>query len=59
MRAAIEVALRRGHKIDDIVRVIPAVVAELPDRRFQIIWPASPSIRTFEHSEHSNNSLPP
>ena len=55
MRAAVEVALRRGHKMTDIAKALPAVVAELPDRRFQIIWPASPSIRTFEHSEHSNN----
>ena len=35
MRAAIEVALRRGHKIDDIAKALPGVVAELPDRRFQ------------------------
>ena len=41
MRAAIEVALRRGHKIDDIVKVIPAVVAELPDRRFQVVYPTT------------------
>ena len=36
-RAAVEVALRRGHKPDDIMKALPAVVAELPDRRFQKI----------------------
>ena len=35
MRAAIEVALRRGHAMDDIAKAMPAIVAELPDRRFQ------------------------
>ena len=34
-RAAVEVALRRGHKLDDIAKALPGVVAELPDRRFQ------------------------
>ena len=34
-RAAVEVALRRGHKLDDIAKVLPGIVAELPDRRFQ------------------------
>lgn len=42
-RAAIEVALRRGHSLADILTVLPPIVAELPDRRFQRIWP-SPSI---------------
>ena len=36
-RAAVEVALRRGHSIDDIAAVLPSVVAALPDRRFQKI----------------------
>ena len=36
-RAAIEVALRRGHKLDEIAAALPSVVAELPDRRFQKI----------------------
>ena len=36
-RAAIEVALRRGHKLDDILKALPEIVAELPDRRFQRI----------------------
>ena len=36
-RAAVEVALRRGHKLNDIMKALPAIVAELPDRRFQKI----------------------
>ena len=56
-RAAIEVALRRGHRVDDIARVIPDVVAELPDRRFQIIWPlkdeTSRTSQTFQTSQTS------
>ena len=54
MRAAIEVALRRGHAMDDIARALPGVVAELPDRRFQIIWPptsqAPQTSQTFQAS---------
>ena len=38
-RAAVEVALRRGHRLEDIAKALPAIVAELPDRRFQTIWP--------------------
>jgi len=38
-RAAIEVALRRGHSPEAIAAALPAVVAELPDRRFQVIYP--------------------
>lgn len=34
-RAAIEVALRRGHSHEAIASVLPQVVAALPDRRFQ------------------------
>ena len=40
-RAAVEIALRRGHQLEEIVRVIPDVVAELPDRRFQIVYPTT------------------
>ena len=36
-RAAVEVALRRGHKLGDIMKALPAIVTELPDRRFQKI----------------------
>ncbi len=38
-RTAIEVALRRGHALDAILAALPAIVAVLPDRRFQIIYP--------------------
>ena len=38
-RAAVEVALRRGHRLADIAKALPAIVAELPDRRFQVIYP--------------------
>ena len=40
-RAAVEVALRRGHKLDDIMRALPEIIAELPDRRFQIVYPTT------------------
>ena len=36
-RAAVEVALRRGHARAAIAAALPAIVAELPDRRFQKI----------------------
>ena len=38
-RAAVEVALRRGHRLEDIAHELPSVVSELPDRRFQVVWP--------------------
>ncbi len=38
-RAAIEVALRRGHAPEAIAAALPRVVAELPDRRFQLLSP--------------------
>ena len=38
-RAAIEVARRRGHSLDAILAALPSIVAELPDRRFQVVWP--------------------
>ena len=38
-RAAVEVALRRGHPLEKILNALPAVVAALPDRRFQRIHP--------------------
>ena len=36
-RAAAEVALRRGHRLGDVMKALPEIVAELPDRRFQRI----------------------
>ena len=61
MRAAVEVALRRGHKLEAIAKALPEIVAVLPDRRFEQVWPHS-NIRTFEQSnnptiEQSNNLL--
>ena len=47
-RAAVEVALRRGHTLEAIAAALPAVVSELPDRRFQVIWPT-----TFQTSQTS------
>lgn len=34
-RAAVEVALRRGHSPDKILEALPAAVGSLPDRRFE------------------------
>ena len=36
---AIEIARRRGHPIEAIAAVMPSIVRELPDRRFQKVWP--------------------
>lgn len=36
---AIEIARRRGHPIEAIAAVMPLIVRELPDRRFQKVWP--------------------
>ncbi len=38
-RAAMEVALRRGHPLEKILFALAEVVKELPDRRFQLIAP--------------------
>ena len=56
-RAAIEVALRRGHKPGDIAAVLPQIVAELPDRRFQRIWPLSNSNSHSPSHSPSNSAL--
>ena len=42
-RAAIEVALRRGFSRAAIAAALPTALAELPDRRFERIWPPRPS----------------
>ena len=55
-RAAIEVALRRGHKLDDIMKALPEIVSELPDRRFQIVWPLA-SESNNQTINQSNNSV--
>ena len=46
--AAIEVALRRGHSLDSIAAVLPQIVSELPDRRFQLIWPAASAAKVSQ-----------
>ena len=38
-RAAIEVALRRGYSRAAIAAALPSALAELPDRRFERVWP--------------------
>ena len=38
-RAAVEVALQRGHSLASIAAVLPRITTELPDRRFQLIRP--------------------
>lgn len=51
MRAAVEVALRRGHAMTDIAKALPQIVAKLPDRRFERVWPQSNN-QTVERSNH-------
>ena len=53
MRAAVEVALRRGHAMTDIAKALPRIVAKLPDRRFERVWPQSNN----QTVERSNNLL--
>ena len=53
MRAAVEVALRRGHAMTDIAKALPQIVAKLPDRRFERVWPQSNN----QTVELSNNLL--
>ena len=54
-RAAVEVALRRGHSLEAIARVLPPIVSTLPDRRFQTIWPL-PAQSPNHPIAQSNNS---
>lgn len=53
MRAVVEVALRRGHAMTDIAKALPQIVAKLPDRRFERVWPQSNN----QTVERSNNLL--
>ena len=57
-RAAVEVALRRGHSLAAIAAALPPIVAELPDRRFQVVWPVTPQSngRTDGQPERSNGA---
>ncbi len=54
-RAAIEVALRRGHSREAIAASLPTAISELPDRRFERIWPPRPS--TPQHLNSSTSQL--
>ena len=54
-RAAIEVALRRGHSREAIAASLPTALSELPDRRFERIWPPRPS--TPQHLNISTSQL--
>ncbi len=42
-RAAMEIALRRGYSAEAIARELAEIVLDLPDRRFQKIWPVKES----------------
>ena len=48
-RAAVEVALRRGHALDAVLQALTAVVAELPDRRFQVVWRSPAVVTDYAH----------
>lgn len=51
-RAAAEVAIRRGHSLRDIASAMPKVVAELPDRRFQILRKADGLTVITDYAHH-------
>ena len=57
-RAAVEVALRRGHSLAAILKALPSIVSVLPDRRFQVIWPPS-RLSSFLHTPPSSLLPPP
>ena len=49
-RAAIEVALRRGYSREAISAYLPSALSELPDRRFERIWP----LKSPKHNPQSS-----
>jgi len=51
-RAAVEVALRRGHSLEDIVRALPSAVSALPDRRFQVLREADGMTVVTDYAHH-------
>lgn len=51
-RAAVEVALSMGHSVARIAAVLPDVVAELPDRRFQILRKADGLTVVTDYAHH-------
>ena len=52
-RAAIEVAMRRGYSREAISAALPFALSELPDRRFERIWPPKSS-SPIPHSPSPN-----
>ena len=47
--AALAVARVLGHADDAIAAALPATLAELPDRRFQQVWPSPPVYTDYAH----------
>ena len=56
-RAAIEVARLLGHTADEIRAVLPAALAELPDRRFQKISPVDADLAVVTDYAHHPREL--
>ena len=59
-RTAVEVALRRGHAREAILAALPEVLAALPDRRFERIWPPAQPFqpKTRNQKPETRNSKP-
>ena len=51
-RAAAEVAISMGHSVASIAAALPAVVSELPDRRFQILRKADGLTVVTDYAHH-------
>ena len=51
-RAAVEVAMLRGHALSRIVAALPEAVAELPDRRFQVLRKADGLTVVTDYAHH-------
>lgn len=51
-RGAVEIALRRGHGIDAVAEVLPRIVADLPDRRFQTVSPPNAPLVIADYAHH-------
>ena len=51
-RAAVEVAMLRGHTLPRIVAALPEAVAELPDRRFQVLRKADGLTVVTDYAHH-------
>ncbi|MBO5751827.1 MAG: hypothetical protein J6R80_05430 [Kiritimatiellae bacterium] len=51
-RTAVELALRRGHSIDDIANALPEIVTALPDRRFQVVSAPDSPLVIADYAHH-------